>query len=248
MTADLIRAIGALTLSATAKFVGTAMLTSGINKVAELAALVGLPKSTVYRAQAEFIAAGGAELLTGLTIPTVPTSENLTVLTDEKQTEKSVSLVSPVRISEPVASCAGATMELPTVINNSLKREGELALDRDVPHMNGKGFIISAKHDVYIPTMTIAKWRAKYTSLPDLEATISGLSAHILSKGHMHAGWQCPEGWMVKLIAEENTKAENVAREAKAREGRASGSKPSDKAAAAQNFQQLLERSMAGSA
>jgi len=124
---DQIKAVGALPISATAKLIGIAILATGCKSAAELSAATGIPKSTVYRAQTEFYENAGDLILTVPTILTPLTSENLTVLTDEKETEKPVSLVSPVRISEPEPSCARdittrATKELPSevvILNNN---------------------------------------------------------------------------------------------------------------------------------
>jgi len=124
-----LKAIGALPISATAKYIGTIIASTGARSVADICSVTGLPKSTVYRAQKEF-AEHASDLiltvLTVLTIPTVLTSEIPTIPTDEKITEKTVSLVSPVRISEPEPSCARdittrPTKELPSevvILNN----------------------------------------------------------------------------------------------------------------------------------
>ncbi len=79
----------------------------------------------------------------------------------------------------------------------------------DAPHMNGVGFVISAKHDLIIPLETIEKWRVRFPSIPDLEAKIEGLAAHILAKGPFAcpAGWEQPAAWMASLLADENVKA-----------------------------------------
>ena len=123
---DQIKAVGALPISATAKLIGIAILAAGCKSAAELSAATGIPKSTVYRAQTEFYENARDLILTVPTILTPLTSENLTVLTDEKTTEKTVSLFSPVRISEPEPSCARdittrPTKELPSevvILNN----------------------------------------------------------------------------------------------------------------------------------
>ncbi len=128
---DGFKAIGALKVSATAKYVGTIMVATGASSVAEICTITGLPRSTVYRAQGELFAASG-QSLTCLTRPTGenptcltrPTGENPTRLTDEKTTEKTVSLVPPVRQtgdqnqldSEPVYITTRATKELPSEV------------------------------------------------------------------------------------------------------------------------------------
>lgn len=117
---DGFKAIGALKVSATAKYVGTIMVATGASSVAEICTITGLPRSTVYRAQGELFAASGQSL----TCLTRPTGENPTRLTDEKTTEKTVSLVPPVRQtgdqnqldSEPVYITTRATKELPSEV------------------------------------------------------------------------------------------------------------------------------------
>ncbi|MBA2125079.1 hypothetical protein DLM45_02410 [Hyphomicrobium methylovorum] len=127
------KAIGRLPISATAKYVGTIMCATGARSVADVCAITGLPKSTVYRAHNEFIEHGfdliptSLTVLTGektenSTILTIPASENPTIPTDEKITGKTVSPFSPVRISEPEPSCARdittrATKELPSEVS-----------------------------------------------------------------------------------------------------------------------------------
>lgn len=112
------RAVGALAISATAKYVGTIMVATGITSAAEICAITGLPRSTVYRAQAEFYEHGGGSL----TCLTRPTSEIPTRPTDGNDDEKPVSLVPPVRQNKPDASRAPAsittraTKELPTEV------------------------------------------------------------------------------------------------------------------------------------
>lgn len=74
---DKIKAIGALDISATAKYVGILMLVHGIGSSKALVEATGLPKSTVYRAMNEVAAAADDSL----TFPTSPTSEIPTCLT-----------------------------------------------------------------------------------------------------------------------------------------------------------------------
>lgn len=93
----------------------------------------------------------------------------------------------------------------------------------DPPHMNGVGFIISAEHGLIIPMNVVEKWKDKYKSLPDLEAAMQKFSTIILREGFMHAGWQCPEGWMAKLLADDNAKAERENQVTQARIARVSG-------------------------
>ncbi len=115
---DGFKAIGALKVSATAKYIATIMAATGARSVAEICAITGLPRSTVYRAQGELFEASAQSL----TCLTRPTSENPTRPTDGKTTEKPVSLVPPVRqISvESSHACASmdsrATKELPSEV------------------------------------------------------------------------------------------------------------------------------------
>lgn len=98
------KAIAEAKISSTAKLIGITMQIHGIVSVAEIMAATGLPRSTVYRAQAEYFAAG----LTSPTRPTYenptrltcPTSENPTSPTDGNCSENSVSVVSPVGICD----------------------------------------------------------------------------------------------------------------------------------------------------
>jgi hypothetical protein len=89
---DNFKAIKGLSISTTAKFVGQTMLVLGVRNAPEIVEHTGLPRSTVYRALAELFQAAGDEFLQA--IPNRPTSP-----TDEKHSEISVSLVSPVGIS-----------------------------------------------------------------------------------------------------------------------------------------------------
>jgi hypothetical protein len=92
--------------------------------------------------------------------------------------------------------------------------------------MNGAGFVISAEHDLIIPADTVEKWRKKFTNLPDIEAAMSKLGTTILSKGRMHPGWNCPEGWMLGPLAEMNDEAANKRRESDARVANAQRGQP----------------------
>jgi hypothetical protein len=73
--------------------------------------------------------------------------------------------------------------------------------------MNGVGFVISEEHGLFIPAETVTKWRERFPHIPDLEAQMGRLAAVILTKGRMHPGWTCPEGWMAGCLAEDNAKA-----------------------------------------
>lgn len=115
---DGFRAVGALPISATAKYIGSVIVATGTSVAAEIVAITGLPRSTVYRCMVEFFANGGDSLI----CPTRPTSENPTRLTDGNCDEKPVSLVPPVGQTTPEnphahASIASrATNELPTEV------------------------------------------------------------------------------------------------------------------------------------
>lgn len=134
----------------------------------------------------------------------------------------------------PTDSRARAYKESPSEISTSLnegvksplsvEEPSALIEERDEPHLNGRGFIVSGKHNIVIPMETYDGWKARFPALPDLEAVVANLSSKILARGCMHAGWQYPSSWMVKILADENKKAENAEREAKAREARAAGS------------------------
>jgi hypothetical protein len=53
----------------------------------------------------------------------------------------------------------------------------------------------------------VEQWRARYPDLPDLESKMVRLGSVILARGHCHAGWSCPEGWMAGCLGEDNAKA-----------------------------------------
>lgn len=88
-------------------------------------------------------------------------------------------------------------------------REGENARSARpaAPHMNGVGFVISGADGLIIPTEIVAGWRSRFPHIRDLDAQMTGLGVSILSKGRMHPGWSCPEGWMVKVLADINDEA-----------------------------------------
>ena len=75
------------------------------------------------------------------------------------------------------------------------------------PHMNGVGFVISEAERLIIPTPTVDAWRLRFPHIPDLESSMIGLATTMLSKGPMHPGWRCPEGWMVKPLSEIDSEA-----------------------------------------
>jgi len=99
-----------------------------------------------------------------------------------------------------------------------------LSLNRAAtPHLNDAGFIISADHGLVVPMQKVEEWRVRFPHIADLEAAISGLATTILSKGRMHPGWTCPEGWMVKPLAEINQEAADKKKVTAARIARANG-------------------------
>ena len=100
------KAVGELSISATAKYIGTLIAATGITSAADLVTLTGLPRSTVYRALTEFFASGGDSLICLIR----PTSENPICLTDGNCSEKPVSLVPLVGQSQPEAPPAPASI------------------------------------------------------------------------------------------------------------------------------------------
>lgn len=118
------RAVGGLSVSATAKYIGSVIVATGITTAADLVEITGLPRSTVYRAMTEFFAADGASLIR----PIRPTSENPICLTDGNCNEKPVSVVSPVGQSTPEISHAPASIT--TRATNELPLE--VTLNEDI--------------------------------------------------------------------------------------------------------------------
>ena len=94
------------------------------------------------------------------------------------------------------------------------------------PHLTERGFVISEDHGLFIAADTVSAWRKRFPHISDLEAAITGLGTTILSKGRMHPGWTCPEGWMVKPLAEMNQEAADKKRITEARIARTSGGTP----------------------
>ena len=128
---DEIKALGALKISATAKYVGQTILVTGIKDVPGLMALTGLSRATVYRAINDYygVCAKSLTCLNRLT------GENITNLIDGNITEKTVSLVSPVRLEDPnenvVYITTGATKESSTKIL-SLKKDSPPFVPQDL--------------------------------------------------------------------------------------------------------------------
>jgi hypothetical protein len=90
----------------------------------------------------------------------------------------------------------------------SLSHSGDSGtLQREVPHMNGKGFVISAEHDLYIPNHVLDGWRTRFPDIADLDAKVQKLAGYVQHKGTSHPGWSDPESWMVGLLAEDNAAA-----------------------------------------
>lgn len=115
---DIFKAVGGLSVSATAKYIGSVIVATGNASAADLVAITGLPRSTVYRAMTEFFANGGDRLI----CLTRPTGENPTCPTDGNCSEKVVPLVPPVRQTTPENShvhasiTTRATKELPSEV------------------------------------------------------------------------------------------------------------------------------------
>lgn len=117
---DKIKAIGALPISATAKYVGILMLVHSIGSAKALVEATGLPKSTVYRAMTELAAAADDSL-------TFPTSEIPTVPTRPASGKTETEI--------PASGTSGngpsrAYMESPSEIHSS---EGKLDSPSSVP-------------------------------------------------------------------------------------------------------------------
>ena len=91
------------------------------------------------------------------------------------------------------------------------------AMKNPAPHMNGVGFVISEAHGLVIPAKTVDRWRTRFAELPDLEAAMGRLSCNLLSRGTMHPGWSCPEGWMAGILADMNQQAKDKKRVADAK-------------------------------
>ena len=103
-------------------------------------------------------------------------------------------------------------------LNKQPDRQGSA---RETPHLNGKGFIISAEHDLVIPAAEVEAFRQRYPLIPDLEATMTSLATSALAKGRSHAIWQSPGGWMMKPLSEINAKCLEEGKLAEARLARA---------------------------
>lgn len=124
---DIFKAVGGMSVSATAKYIGTVIAATGITSAAELVTITGLPRSTVYRAMTEFFAADGASLIR----LTCPTSENPNCPTDGNCSENAVSFVPPVRQLTPENSHVPASIT--TRATNELPSEVTLNEDINTP-------------------------------------------------------------------------------------------------------------------
>lgn len=122
---DQIVAIGASDLCATAKYVATLMIATGLKSATELIAVSGLKRTTIYRSIAEIFDSPIAEFLSANpmrpTSPTNPTDGIPTSPTDGNASENSVPPVPPVGHEDPEPSCAldittRATNELPSEV------------------------------------------------------------------------------------------------------------------------------------
>lgn len=129
MTQDVdgFKAIGALPISATAKYIGSVIVATGTASAADLVDITGLPRSTVYRCMTEFFANGGDSLI----CLTRPTSENPICPTDGNCSEKVVPFVPPVRQTTPENSHVHASIT--TRANNELPSEVTLNEDINTP-------------------------------------------------------------------------------------------------------------------
>jgi hypothetical protein len=90
------------------------------------------------------------------------------------------------------------------------------------PQLTAEALVISVEHGLTVPIQTVQAWRERFPHIPDLEAAMIGLGTTILSKGMMHPGWTCPEGWMVKPLAAMNQEAADRNKVTAARVARAS--------------------------
>ena len=118
----------------------------------------------------------------------------------------------PQRAVSEVPSPAGKKSALPSGNKESLSPNGEEGAHTarpNAPHLNDAGFVISAEQGLVIPMQKVEEWRDRFPHIPDLEAAMSGLATILLAKGRMHPGWTCPEGWMVKPLAEMNQEADD---------------------------------------
>jgi hypothetical protein len=98
------------------------------------------------------------------------------------------------------------------------------------PHLNDVGFVISANDGLVVPMQKVQEWRERFPHIPDFEAAMTGLATTLLAKGRAHPGWTCPEGWMVKPLAEMNQEAADKKKITAARVARAGNTSPSTQA------------------
>lgn len=139
-----------------------------------------------------------------------------------------------------------AHIESPSeILINEVKSES--ARTRDVPHMNGVGFVISEKQGLAVPSKFVAEWRERFPAIPDLDAAMTRLGTWLLTSPHSHPGRQCPEGWMVGPLAEENQKNIDRARVTDAKIRRAHGEKPHINAAEKQQKLSELDQALEAS-
>jgi hypothetical protein len=159
--------------------------------------------------------------------------------------------IEPQFHSPPSETCARAYKESPSEIVTLEREEPPFPptterKSRRGPHFDPmRGFVVSAERDVIIPLDQYASWGPRFPFLTDLEATVTGLAVNLLSKSHTHGGWDCAGGWMIKILAEENQKAEQRVNESAARQQRASGVVPMKPAS---HERRLLESLCAGGA
>ena len=118
---------------------------------------------------------------------------------------------SPPRVSESSP---------PRVIRNSYKeqererapQQPHFARHDRPPRLSENGdFVISDRHNIFVPADIVHKWRMRFSAIADLEAQMEKLSAYILKGGIQHPGWNCPEGWMAGCLATDNQKAKGQA-------------------------------------
>lgn len=83
------------------------------------------------------------------------------------------------------------------------------------PHMNGRAFVISEQHNLFVVSEKVEEWRERFPAI-DVVSRMENLSSKILKGGPMHPGWGHPT-WMAGPLSEENQKAVEAKRLADAK-------------------------------
>ncbi len=126
------KAIGALPISVAAKYIATTMLVTGVRSAAELRAITGLSKTTVYRVLAEIYDSAAGEILAAIpispespAIPSSPASGTPAIPADGNETEKTVprvplaGLLAADAPRAPASIATRATKELPSEVSSN---------------------------------------------------------------------------------------------------------------------------------